>query len=559
MQINRYRIRFDDLRTLALGSLSLLCLPSSSLAQASLPPSIDAGAIQRRSMELEQQLHNEQEPAILQPIEKPAPPDASKAQLPVEKFHLKRIRFSPSEILKEEELAALAQEFEGKEVSKADLQALLNKINLRYRELGIITAQAVLPPQDVVDGVINIRLIEGHIGKILLKETQDTRGDYVKAWVKQAPGALPDISELERDLLRFNRTNDAQLSAELQPGTKFGESDVILKLVEPQKHDLRLFADNMGSYSTGEVRAGVMYQNSSLLGLRDALGLNYTHAAGHNGYGLGYALPINTWGTRLAGAYNLDKTLIRYGPFRDLHITGEAESYGVDIRHPLYFDSKSYLEGSAGLRKRQVTSWISGTLLQEMSTRDKHLGLDWQTVDSAGFWSASLSYVSGNADFSGGKGTHYALTRGTLRRVQNLGDGWSIQGKVSFQATRDVLLPSSEQFLIGGEGTVRGYQTGLYSGDTGRVVSAELHHPLPFSFSNAKLSGYFFVDHGITKPYRPVGSNLGADEINGAGYGLNLTVGKQISAKVSLGLPLRERPEEKRNYYITAQVMVAVF
>ncbi len=559
MRSNCCRVRFGGLKKLVLSSLPLLCMSGSAFAQASLPPSIDAGALQRRSIELEQQLRDNQAPAVLQPIEKAAPPDTPKAQLPVEKFLLKKVRYSPSEILKEEELAAFAREFEGKEVSKVDLQALLNRINLRYRELGVITSQAVLPPQDIVDGVVNIRLIEGRIGKILLKGAQDTHGDYVEAWVKQKPGELPNITELERDLLRFNRTNDAQLSAELQPGSKFGESDVVLNLVEPPRHDLRLFVDNMGSHSTGEVRTGVIYQNASLLGLRDTLGLNYTHAAGDDGYGINYSLPINTWGTRLASAYNRDKTLIRYGPFRDLHITGEAEAYGADIRHPLYFDSRSYLEGSVGLRKRHVTSWISGAELQETSTKDRHLGLEWQSVDSMGFWSASLNYVSGDADFAGGQDTHYSLTRGSLRRVQNLAEGWSIQGRVGFQETKDVLLPSSEQFLIGGEGSVRGYQTGLYSGDTGRTVSLELHHPILFSFGDAKLSGFAFLDHGITKPYRPVGSKLGPDEINGAGYGLNLAVGKRVAAKISLGLPLRERPEEKRNYYITAQVMVAVF
>ena len=531
-------------------------------AQVPLPSSIDAGAIQRRAMELDQQLQEgrDRPPTVLDPLDKSGPPAPARFQSLTARFNLKRIEFTPSEILKPEELAALAQEFEGKEVSMADLQHLLDRINQRYRDSGVVTAQAVLPPQEVVDGSVKVRLVEGRIGKISIDGAKDTRGDYVTAWIKQASGRLPDIAELEKDLIRFNRTNDAQLAAELKPGENFGESDVRLKLSEPPTHDLRLFVDNLGSYSTGELRSGVQFQHRSLLGVRDGFAFNYSRATGHEGYGLNYALPINTWGTRLAAAYNLDKTKVLYGPFRDLNITGEAESHGVDIRHPLYLDSKLYLEGSIGFRRREILNWISSIPLQETRTDEQHVALDWQSVDDGGYWNAFLTYLSGNADASGAQSKNYQLTRGNVRRTQELAPGWSVRGSVSFQDARTELLPSSEQFMIGGDGTVRGYQMGLYSGDRGHVVSVELHHPVPLGTDDqAKLAGYFFVDYGVAKPFSPVGSDRGADEIVGAGWGSVLSVGKWLTTRISFGFPLRDRLEEPKNYYITAQVVATVF
>ena len=545
------------------GAAAVLLFHMASVsAQVPLPSSIDPGAIQRRTMELDQQLQEgkDRQPSVLNPLDKSAPPPPARFQSLTARFNLKRIDFTPSEILKPEELASFAQEFEGKEVSMADLQRLLDQINQRYRESGVVTAQAVLPPQDVVDGIVKIRLVEGRIGKIAIEGAKDTRGDYVTAWIKQAAGGLPDISALENDLIRFNRTNDAQLAAELKPGKNFGESDVRLKLAEPLPYELSLFVDNLGSYSTGELRSGVQFQRRSLFGVRDGLGLSYSRARGHDGYGLNYSLPVNTWGTRLATAYNSDKTHVVYGPFADLDITGEAESYGADLQHPLYFDSRRYLEGSIGLRSREVLNWISGIPLQETRTDDQHVALSWQSVDDSGYWNAFLTYVSGRVDNSGAQGKNYHLARGNVRRTQELATGWSLRSSVSFQAARTELLPPSEQFMVGGEGSVRGYQMGLYSGDSGHVVSVELHHPVPLGMDDqAKLTGHFFVDYGVAKPYRPVGSDRGADEIVGAGWGAILSVGKRVTTRVSFGFPLRDRLEEKKNYYITAQVVAVIF
>ena len=42
---------------------------------------------------------------------------------------------------------------------------------------------------------------------------------------------------------------------------------------------------------------------------------------------------------------------------------------------------------------------------------------------------------------------------------------------LAFQHRNGELLPSGEQFFIGGEGTVRGYPVGAYSGDQGYAAS----------------------------------------------------------------------------------------
>src|SRR5690606_16733249 len=114
------------------------------------------------------------------------------------------------------------------------------------------------------------------------------------------PGELVDLPTLEQDLIRFNRTNDVQLRAELKPGTVFATSDLEIKVEEPPRHDLRFTLDNAGSSSTGKWRTGLAYLNRSLLGFRDDLSVSTTHAHGQESYSVAYGIPINRSGGRLA-------------------------------------------------------------------------------------------------------------------------------------------------------------------------------------------------------------------------------------------------------------------
>src|SRR5690606_2451469 len=112
-----------------------------------------------------------------------------------------------------------------------------------YRELGVVTAQAVLPPQDLSDGAVRIQLIEGRIGKYDVEGNASTRTGYVLDHMSQGSGELVDLPTLERDIEFFNRMTSASLRAELRPGAEVGETDVLLEVVEPPRHSLRFTLD----------------------------------------------------------------------------------------------------------------------------------------------------------------------------------------------------------------------------------------------------------------------------------------------------------------------------
>lgn len=541
----------------------LLSQPVGAQAVPQIPAAADPGVIQERSRDIERRLREERE---RRPDDTPTIDDDALKPVPVKpaagaRFMLKRIDFTRSELLDESMLRELAAGLEGREVTLGEVQELVDRINALYRERGVPTAQAVLPAQEVADGAITIKLVEGRVGKVVMSGNDSTSEAFIRERLGQKPGELADVAALERSMMRFNRTQDVQLRAELKPGAKFGETDFALSVKEPPKHEMRLFADSSGSQATGVYRVGAFYQNRSLLGFRDALGVTLVGADGHEGRAISYSFPLGTLGTRLTLSWFNDHTRIIDGPFRPLRIRGESTAWTALLRHPMLIGGNYQLDLLGGAKKRKTESWISGRLFQSTDIDDLSLGVDGQWWEKDRIWTGSLTYSNGKADpIDDIVSTSFSIWRGSLRRVQDLSDGWSVQSNLAFQYTRDENLTSSEQFLIGGDNSVRGYQTGLFSGDKGLAASIELHHPLPQPpVAPVRTAGFLFLDYGATQPFRPVGSTRGTDTLASYGWGVNANINDRVSARLTLGLPIRDRVQDPRNYYVHFQIVAQLF
>lgn len=539
---------------------------ASALAAPALAQVTSPGALQQLRIDEEERRRSlerlEQQRAVEPKVEVPAATPVPKADAGAARFMVREIRFSHSDIFSREELKAFARDHEGRAQSLAELQGMVNGINDAYRKRGVVTSQAVIPPQNVSSGVVEIRLVEGRIGNIRINGNASTSEGYITGRIVQQPGDLVDLPDLEEDLLRFNRTNDVQLQAQLLPGQRFATTDLKLDATEPPQHVLRGFIDNGGSRGTGELRSGLSYFNRSVFGFRDEFSLSTTQSRGQQSYSLNYAIPVNRWGGRLSLGYFQDYTQIRYGRFSTLDITGESKSAVLSLRQPLYIGKTSQFDVLASAKSRRTENWISNVFLSRAETLDASIGAEYQRIDAGGAWIGSYSYTRGHAQVLDTDAYWYG--RGWLRRQQNLPKDWSLIGSAAFQHTDKPLLPSSEQFIIGGEGTVRGYPVGTYAGETGYTLSAELHHPMGNLSLGGDMqlaaNGFFFVDYGNVRPYRPPASTLRSFErLTSYGWGVNASLGKHLSARVTLAYAPDTLQDPMRSRFSTLFQLVGTF
>lgn len=561
-------------RFLVAGIIGLFVVTPAS-ASLILPPAVDPGVIQQRQIETErlrreleqQQRQIVEEPVQQEPVPEPAP--LTREEALAVRFIVNEIRFSDSEVFLDEELVAMASEFQGREVDLAELRKLVVIVDEAYRAKGVVTAKALIPAQDISEGIVHITLVEGRLGKVSVEGNDSTRTRYVINRVGLKSNDFMDIGKLEAALIRFNRTNDSQLRAELKPGEQFATTDLRVLMTEPPRHELRLTLDNMGSEATGVGRLGITYLNRSVLGFRDDASVSYTRAGGQDSRAATYAFPVNTYGGRVNLGYFKDATSIKYGDLSSLNVTGESASSLLAFRQPALINSTMQIDVVGGIKRRKVINWIDGVLLDSTKTSDRNLGVEGQLFGPQSSFFASYARAHGRAQTTDRRS--YKVDRGSLRYQRSLenieilgrfGTGLAVRSSLGWQLGKETALPSSEQFFIGGEGSVRGYPVGVYSGDTGQSLNLELHHPLLLASAQTRdiaASGFFFVDYGRVRPYRPANSQLSSHEsLTGIGWGVNSTLKKNYFGRLTFGYGLNNVPQQPRHYQITLQLVASV-
>ncbi|MFD2376579.1 POTRA domain-containing protein [Ottowia pentelensis] len=133
------------------------------------------------------------QPALAQaPASQSLPSTAAPAETT---FRLNDVRLKGVTAMDEQELHQLAAPYLGREVNLAELQALAQAITTQYREHGYFLAQAIIPVQQVKDGVVEISVIEGRLGQVNVTVAPDApiTAERVRAFLAAVPVGRPSM------------------------------------------------------------------------------------------------------------------------------------------------------------------------------------------------------------------------------------------------------------------------------------------------------------------------------------------------------------------------------
>lgn len=529
------------------GSVSL----AASLAHAQVPPpTINPGAIendierQRRRIEQQQQVPRQSGPAVVGPQRAPAVVGPGGGA----RFVLRRLVFDKSKFITPDELSAIASKYVGKQVDIAGLQRVVADINLLYAQRGIVTAIATLPPQNANNGVVKIKLTEGRLQKTTVEGNKQTSKDYILQGVEHPAGEVLDVPKLNRDVVWFNRTNDVQIRALLQPGSNFGLTDLQFAVTEPPRNTLQLFVDNQGVETTGRNEGGVYYKLHGLAGIDDRLTFYGIKSEGNLNGNASYNIPFNPWGGRLGVSYTQGDIKIVQGPFKTLDVTGRSNQASVNMAQPFWATQTFLFQG--------IGAYTYGTSQSDFSsvsvTNDRYtkasggFSANW----AGDFYSVTAAPVFNRIDWHdkilGGDRSFDTFT-GSLNGTVRLPAQFYAVGLASYQYTWEKLLPGDQIFSIGGPTTVRGYHTNQVAGDSGYYFNLELHRDLSSLVKG--LDMYVFTDSGSIFSTAPTSVQL-----DSSGVGLSWTPWAPITLETSVGIPWRPVTSDQDRYVFYGRV-----
>lgn len=455
------------------------------------------------------------------------PPGGGAAQLLV----VQRFVVGPSEILTEEELAAVTGRYIGRPMPVDELYAMVAELDALYEAKGFV-GRAVLPPQTIADGVVEVQLIEGRIHQIVVSGNDRTRTEFITKRLGLAPGDLVDLNKMADGLAVFNTAYDVALRAELRPGAEFGTTDYVVYAQEPKNDRFTFWIDNGGRFQTGEDRYAFSWTRASLLGYRDALGVSLSASRGTRSASLTYSVPAGLRGARVGASYTFSQLDIVEGPFEVAKLRNHLSNAQLNVQVPFGLTGRWPGSWSLSYHHQDSLMFWEGHELPETHkvTGAWEAGVRAATVAGASQWDFGYTLRSVSDQQEGKSYTIHRLSASWRRPV------WAgvLQAGVSGQLSDGVLLPQAEQYSIGGSESVRGYQAGQGLGDAGYNVYLAYSVPL-----TARMEGTLHIDHGGVYPYKgddqPVSEE---DFLTSAAVSVSARLTDLLSLRMQWGFPL---------------------
>lgn len=479
--------------------------------------------------------------------------NAPQARFEAIRFELKEVVFSPkSQLISESRLKELTSKYLNKNISFNDVQRLRVDIINEYQQLGYSLSTVNIPAQKIIGNKLTIELIESKIKRVSFSGNKYLPDKYFDAYVGKYRENYFNVRDLERDLLRFNKTSKANMVARSKASDVYSYSDLVFDVYEPNRWNINFSTDDYGTERTGEWRfhaSAAVYDISN--GLDDNLVVGTSQSEGSDAwYGM-YERPLNTLGTRGSLSFTSGRTSVSAGPGNSLDVDGTSESLTLKIEHLLCFSQNTSLYANIGYRYSDSESFFVGSFLDDTRSNAAFIGLSVDSRDDQGSWYGEVSLSAGKSSRFDESNQGYTTLDISAERLQELGDHWTANLRLSGQLSDDTRLPSSESFFIGGESTVRGFEEGTALGAHGINVSVELS-TMPFrrlqlaednTLNNIRLK--LFTDHGTV--YTDKGGDIGLDSDSFTSYGAALLY--QPIPGLLLSLSYAEPLDIDRDFY----------
>ncbi|WP_426609923.1 ShlB/FhaC/HecB family hemolysin secretion/activation protein [Bradyrhizobium sp. McL0616] len=537
-----------------LGAVLGVGLAASCIVQARAQvPSINPGAIQndidrqRRQFEQQAEPPKLNGPAVIggprekSPLMKPGGP----------KFRLRKLEFDSSKFITPAELDEIAKRYVGKNVDIATLLQIVADINAIYTQRGIVTGIATLPDQDPRDGVVKIKLTEGRLQKATIEGNKQTRTDYILQRVREPEGEVLDVPKLNRDVIWFNRTNDVQIKALLQPGTSFGLTDLQFAVIEPPVDTLQLFVDNQAAENTGRWEGGAFYKRHGLFGVDDRLTFYGVRSDGNLNGNVAYSIPVNPWGGRAGVSYTEGKIKIIEGPFVALDVTGRSSQAAVNFSQPVWVTQNWLVLLNAAETEGKTVSRFTSVAVTDDHYDKATAGVS--VTNSGNTYSITVSpavnYIEWQDHVLGNNRTFNTYTGSMIATSAAGPANFTANVLASWQYTQEKLLPGDQIFTIGGPTTVRGYPTNAASGDSGYYFNAELHYN--WSQWLKGFDTYVFTDWGAVYSTFP-----GITELSSVGVGFSWTYAQFMTFEANYATPLKMAVSTQHHYEAYGRIIV---
>jgi hemolysin activation/secretion protein len=436
------------------------------------------------------------------------------------------------------------------------LQGIADELTRFYRERGFIIAQAIVPAQEVQDGRVSLRVLEGSLEDVQVEGNATYRAKVIEGPFRRLRGQPITQESIERALLDVQDFPGLTVFGTFTSGDELGNTDLVVKVREEDRFYYTPSVDNYGSEFTGEYRAMLNFTFNNLFRAADQVNayVLQTFEPDNGTYGgLSFKFPFGRNAIGFGGSTN-QFDVGGLETLTDLGVSGEVDQ--ADIYWDYTFANGRFFgaSGRLGVAAKKATTEIPGfesnekVVISEDNLAVASLVLDFFAASRKGRGFTVGSFVAdvgmpdrlGSMDGSGD---------GISSRTGGDGANNSLLLRADGQFSDDILV-ALEQYSIGGPQNVRAYPVAEALVDTGASATLEWVFNAP-GFSDKPTKGNrtwgeifqvsLYADYAYGELNNPRVNEEPTVDYSGFGLGLQFNVPGKLYARFDVASPIGSR------------------
>ena len=124
---------------------------------------------------------------------------------PTTKVLVKAFKITGASVIDGAELESLVAPHVGRDMGLAELEEIAGLVTAEFGDRGYTLARAYIPAQDIKDGIVEIVVVEGKVGEIIVKGNKNYSTDFIKrGFTPVVEQSVIKHSSLEKSLLLLN-------------------------------------------------------------------------------------------------------------------------------------------------------------------------------------------------------------------------------------------------------------------------------------------------------------------------------------------------------------------
>lgn len=454
----------------------------------------------------------------------------------------------------------IVQPYIGAELSMRKLDEVQRDIVQYYREQGRPLVDVIVPEQVMREGVVQIAIVEGRLGKVVVKGNEHFPTESYQQAVTVSPGQAVDDRQLKRDVAYINNNPFRQVEMAYEAGSNPGETDVVLYAADRRPWRVYGGFEDTGNQLTEYGRLLGGFNWGDVWGRGHQLSYQYMTSTEPNllqAHSLSYVLPLhNGHSATVFGSYSESGADF---PIAGLDLEGEGWQTSLRYTIPLQGSDDSYTHKlTLGVDYKRSdnelifnTARLSNTqteVVQAMASYNVSKQSDYGVTSFGASVFASPGGMSGeneDVDFiaAGADSADYQYARIKASHTHNLALEMTLQARLLAQLSSERLL-GSEQLGLGGYNNVRGYDSREVNGDEGYFASLELRTK-PFALSGIlddELLVTFlgFTDYGNVSPETTRPGEDPHAELWSIGFGTRVNYSPYASLRFDYGWQMND-------------------